>query len=84
MPQEVQDTVRLYLAGEIDQWYMRRDRPGVVFVFSVSDPRQAEKLLDELPLGRSGLMTFELIPLGPLAPLGLLLDGPSKAAATPR
>ena len=72
MPAEVRDTVRLYLTGKVDQWYVRRDRPGVVFILNLSDPIEAEKLLDDLPLGREGLMTFEVIPLGPLAPLGLL------------
>lgn len=80
MPDEVQETVRLYLAGKIDQWFVRRDRPGVVFIFNVSDPHEAEKLLGYLPLGRSGLMTFEIIPLGPLAPLGLLSNEQSRTA----
>lgn len=73
MPGEVRDTVRLYLSGKVDQWYVRRDRPGVVFILNMSDPEEAKRVLDELPLGREGLMTFEIIPLGPLAPLGLLI-----------
>lgn len=72
MPAEVRDTVRLYLTGKVDQWYVRRDRPGVVFILNMSDPAEAERLLDDLPLGREGMMTFEVIPIGPLAPLGLL------------
>jgi hypothetical protein len=28
-----------------------------------------------LPLGQAGMMNFQLIPLGPLKPLGLLLGG---------
>ena len=30
LPAEVRDTVRLYLAGKIDQWYLKQDRSGVV------------------------------------------------------
>ena len=77
MPQEVRDTVRLYLSGRIEQWYGRKDRPGVVFIIDSADPAEARALLEALPLGRRGLMDFDLIPLGPLAPLGLLLGPPA-------
>lgn len=76
MPREVRETLALYLAGKIDSWYMRRDRPGVIFVFNLTDPHEVERLLDALPLGRSGLMEFDVIPVGPLAPLGLLAGPP--------
>ena len=76
MSQEVRDTVGLYLAGKLDQWFVRQDRPGVVFILDVADADEARAMLARLPLGRAGLMDFDLIPLGPLAPLGLLL-GPA-------
>ena len=41
-------------------------------------PSEAHKLLEDLPLGRAGMMTFKLIPMGPLRPLGLLLPEPPK------
>jgi hypothetical protein len=31
LPREVPDTVRLYLAGKIDQWWYRQDGKGPVF-----------------------------------------------------
>lgn len=74
MPSEVQETVTLYLQGKLDQWFVRKDKPGVVFIFNSSDPREVHEMLEALPLGREDMMDFELIPLGPLAPLGLLLD----------
>ncbi len=41
MPQEVRDTVRLYLAGKIDSWYVRQDQPGVVFLMmSATKPKR--------------------------------------------
>ncbi|TPG40514.1 hypothetical protein EAH79_11450 [Sphingomonas koreensis] len=73
MPREVRETVALYLQGKLDQWFVRKDQPGVVFVFNSSDPREVHEMLEALPLGREGMMDFDLIPLGPLAPLGLLL-----------
>jgi hypothetical protein len=73
MQKEVRDTVRLYLSGKLDQWFVRRDQNGVVFILSVTSVEEAKTLLDKLPLGEAKLMDFDLIPLGPLAPLGLLL-----------
>ena len=74
MQQEVRDTVRLYLAGKLDQWFVRRDQNGVVFLLNVSTVAEARTLLEKLPLGEAKLMDFDLIPLGPLTPLGLLLQ----------
>lgn len=45
---------------------------------NVTDPAEAHKLLEELPLGQADMMTFELIPVGPLWPLGLLLPELAK------
>lgn len=80
MQQEVRDTVRLYLAGKLDQWYVRRDQSGVVFLLNVSSVGEARTLLEKLPLGEAKLMEFDLIPLGPLTPLGLLLQDGTSAA----
>jgi hypothetical protein len=73
MSHEVPDTVKLYLAGKIDQWYVRKDGKGVVFLLNVSSTDEAKAMLDQLPLGQAKLMHFDFIPLGPLSPLGLLL-----------
>lgn len=45
---------------------------------NVTDPKEAHALLENLPLGRANMMTFDLIPVGPLWPLGLLLGEPGK------
>jgi len=73
MPFEARDTLRLQLAGKIDQWFAKTDGSGAVFLMNVTDAAEARALLEELPLGRAGMMTFEYIPMGPLWPLGLLL-----------
>jgi hypothetical protein len=73
MPREVSYTVRLYLSGKIDQWYIRQDGKGVVFLLNVTSVEEAHSLLEQLPLGQAKLMEYELIPLGPLNPLRLLL-----------
>jgi hypothetical protein len=75
---EVRDTVRLYLTGKIDQWYLKQDQSGVVFVMNVTDPKEALELLGKFPFGQAGLMEFQIIPLGPIAPLRVLLTEPAK------
>jgi hypothetical protein len=73
MPQEVRATVDLYLKGKIDQWYVKQDQSGVVFILNVTSTEEARGLLEALPLGEARLMHFDLVPLGPLNPLRLLL-----------
>lgn len=34
--------------------------------------------MEALPLGQADMMRFELIPVGPLSPLGLMLAAPAK------
>jgi hypothetical protein len=77
MPAEVRQTVNLYLAGKIDQWYVKQDQTGVVFLLNVTDLKEARAMLEKLPLGQAGLMEFDLIPLGPLNPLRLLVTPPA-------
>jgi hypothetical protein len=72
MPFEARETMALMLAGKIDQWFARSDGEGAVFLMNVTDPAEAHTLLEALPLGQAGMMAFELIPIGPLWPLGLL------------
>jgi hypothetical protein len=69
LPTEVKETVKLYLDGKIEQWYSLQERPGVAFILNVTDPAAAHEMLEKLPLGQAHLMSFELIPLGPLNPL---------------
>jgi hypothetical protein len=78
IPSEMRETARLYLAGKIDQWYVKQDQSGVVFIMNLTDPEEAHELLAKLPLGQAGLMEFQIIPLGPLSPLRSLVSGPPK------
>jgi hypothetical protein len=74
LPNEVRDTVDLYLNGMIDQWYSQQERRGVVFILNVTDPAAARDMLEKLSLGQAHLMSFELIPMGPLNQLRQLQD----------
>jgi len=73
MPSEVRDTVQLYLDGRIEQWYARGDGKGVIFILDCKTADEAKALTDTLPLVKAKLVTFEYMPIGPLAPLRYLM-----------
>lgn len=75
MPKEVPYTLKLYLDGKIEQFWFRDDKPGVVFLMNVDSAEQARATIDALPLAAGGFLTYEMIPVGPLKPLGLLIQG---------
>jgi len=79
LPNEIRDTVNLYLEGKIDQWYsLEGGRHGVAFILNMSDLNAAHDMLEKLPLGQAHMMSFELIPVGPLNPLRKLVEKPAK------
>lgn len=73
-PLEVRATVALHLEGLIEQWWFQIDGRAPVFVLNITDPVKAHGILEELPLGKAGLMEFDLIRIGPLRPLAVLFD----------
>jgi hypothetical protein len=79
MPAEIRATVPLYLDGKIQQWYMRGDGRGVIFLLNCKDEAEARALLEGLPLSQANLVEAQFIPVGPLLPLGMLLqDSPTN------
>src|ERR1700753_1016375 len=76
LPREGREPVKLYLEGKIDQWYSLEDRVGVTFILNVTDVAAAHEMLEKLPLGQAHLMSFELIPIGPLNPLREFIKAP--------
>ena len=79
MPAEIRATVPLYLNGKIQQWYMRGDGRGVLFIMNCKDVEEARALIESLPLSQANLVDGQFIPVGPLLPLGMLLrDGPTN------
>ena len=74
MPHEVPHTLQLYLEGRIEQFWFR-ENAGPIFLLNVDSVDQAKALLTSLPLLAQNLATLELIPVGPLKPLGLLIQG---------
>lgn len=71
---EVPATLSLYLEGIIEHMFVKPDATGPVFILNVNTVEKAHEILEALPFGQVGMMTFELIPMGPLSPLRLLLN----------
>lgn len=75
MPAEVPATLQLYLDGKMEQFWFRSDRPGVVFLMEAESLDTVKDAIRSLPLAAAGLLTFEYLPVGPLLPLGMLIQG---------
>jgi hypothetical protein len=73
LPAEVLATLQLYLDGKMEQFWLRDKEEGVIFLMSVDSVAEADRLLRALPLGQADLLTFDLMPIGPLLPLGMLM-----------
>jgi hypothetical protein len=79
MPAEIRATVKLYLDGEIRQWYSKGDDRGVILVLDVKTVDEAHAIMDTLPLSKENLINYEYIPVGPLLPLAsLIVDRPAR------
>jgi hypothetical protein len=73
LPKEVPATLQLYLDGKMEQFWMRDKEEGLIFLMSVDSVDEADRLLKVLPLVQANLLTFDLMPIGPLWPLGMLM-----------
>jgi hypothetical protein len=73
LPKEVPATLKLYVDGKMEQFWLRDNNAGVIFLMTVDSVEEAAALLKALPLGQANLLTFELMPIGPLTPLGMLI-----------
>jgi hypothetical protein len=73
LPNEVPATLKLYVDGKMEQFWLRDNNAGVIFLMTVDSVEEADALLKALPLGQANLLTFDLMPIGPLTPLGMLI-----------
>jgi hypothetical protein len=74
MQKEVPDALKLYLEGKIGQFLFREDKPGVIFLISSESVDQTKATIQALPRAANAFLGFEFIPVGPLKPLGLLIQ----------
>jgi hypothetical protein len=73
IPEEIRETVKLYLDGKIREWYSRGDGKGVIFLVDAKTEDEARAFMETLPLAKEQLMDHEYIPVGPLMPLRALM-----------
>lgn len=73
IPAEIRATVKLYLDGQIQQWYSRGDGKGVIFLINANTEDEARAITESLPLAKQELIDHEYIPVGPLMPLKALM-----------
>jgi hypothetical protein len=74
LKREVPHTLRLYLNGPIEQFWFRQDKPGPIFLMEVKSIDEAKATIDGMPIMIEGIAAYEFIPVGPLAPLGRLIQ----------
>jgi hypothetical protein len=73
MPKEVPHTLQMYLDGKIEQFWFRSDT-GPIFLMNVESVEEAKTAIDHMPLVAGGCATYQLWPVGPLAPLRRLIQ----------
>lgn len=71
---EVNYTVKMYLADVVREMYFRQDRSGTILMLEAPSLEEARGLINNMPMVQAGLIDYELIPVGPFVPLALLLD----------
>jgi hypothetical protein len=74
MPKEVPATLKHYLDGTVEQFWFR-EKAGPIFLMNVESLEDAKTELATQPLVAADLMTYELMAVSPLRPLGLLIQG---------
>lgn len=70
IPDETAEVRRLYADGIVRQIWLRADLPGACFVIEAPDLENARSIVDALPMARSGLSEFTVIPLHPYRGFG--------------
>lgn len=72
--EEVSGVWELYSGNLIREMYSRADKPGAVLILECASVEEAKEVLDKLPLVKSSLLDFEIIPLGPFHSLERLFS----------
>ncbi|HEU4717616.1 MAG TPA: superoxide dismutase [Bacteroidia bacterium] len=64
----------LYSKELIREVYFRKDRPGVIIALECANVEEARNILSTFPMVRSGVIDFDIIPVGHFVPFGTLFD----------
>ena len=74
MASEVPPTLKLYLDGHMDQFWVRQGNTGVGILMNVNRGRSARTARRAAPHASQAHDVRDL-PIGPLGPLGMLING---------
>jgi hypothetical protein len=74
LPKEVPATLKLYLEGKVEQFWFREGK-GPIFLMNVESVDEAKAALSKLAFVADQLMSYEFMPVSPLKPLGVLIQG---------
>lgn len=72
--QEEQATLRLYLNGQVEQFWLREDGNGIVLLMSAGTREEVADIVRKLPYAQANVIKFDLIPVGPMMSFVRLLD----------
>ena len=64
----------LHQSDHIRELYFRADRSVAVLILECADTKEAEQVLETLPLVQAGLIRFDVIPLVPYPGFGRLFE----------
>jgi hypothetical protein len=67
MLNETRHAWKLYKSGIVRELNFRQDRPGVAFIAEADSVDDVRKALNDFPLAKAGLISWDVIPLGPFA-----------------
>jgi hypothetical protein len=70
---EVKHTLEAYLDGHIRNFWFKAEGNGIVLLLESTDKEEAQRVLGKMPLAVAGFIEFDVIPLQPLMPLGMLI-----------
>lgn len=71
---EIRAGLVLYLKDKIRTFWFRQDAPGAVLLMECESMEEARSLVDSLPFVTEGIVDFDLIPIGPFAPLAMVVE----------
>ena len=60
LEREANQVLAMYRDEVIREIYSRNDGKGAIIVFECDDEAHAERLLNELPLAKAGLLSFDI------------------------
>ena len=66
-------TVMLLVVSVVPAGAGQAEGSGIVLLLESTDKEEAQRVLGEMPLAVAGFIEFDLIPLQPLMPLGMLI-----------